>query len=719
MVYQLRATLKGHTQDVRDVVAISNERIASVSRDGTVRVWEVASVEGNGGQWTNKIIHSSDSFLNSISYDHDEGLIYFGGKDSLVNAKSVFSEVGEDPILTLVGHGGNVCSLRLQQGTLISGSWDKTSRVWSQGVERYVLKGHTASVWDACPVPHFDGTLQDVFITASADKTVRLWKKDQQVQCFTGIHEDVIRKVSVLDNGRKFVTASNDTTIKICDLETGSVLKTLSGHESFVYSVIISPKSKELISCGEDRSVRIWSYEGDVQQVIRLPAISIWCVDVLPNGDIIVGSSDNTIRIFTRDSAKIASKEEIDEFEKSVANFSLSSKTMDFDESKLSPYEILQQPGKKEGQVAVVKSPTGVIEAYQFSQGKWSKVGDVVSSGSGGNDSKIEFEGNLYDYVFDVDIEENKPPLKLPVNANDNPYTLADNFITRYELPSSYRDQIVNFIIKNTGGVSLDAPTNEGNLSNYKVLPVKRYLSILNFKPDSIFSGIVKLNQQEMTFDDESLAEIGAALHDIDHGWELLANVADTMRTSWKNKVPAFDIMRVIVTKLPNSTDISKFVEEGLDNKNISIAMLTVRLLNNCFENKIWGMNLMGSSNVKESIFETIGTIFPDATRQQSANYAVAVSTLLLNYTILLVQDNSHMDVLHLLADAINSKFSPLEEFQGSEEAAYRLAVAYGNLSTIDPTLKKFANSVVWLKNVKIKYNNVPRFNDLFSDLSL
>jgi hypothetical protein len=45
----------------------------------------------------------------------------------------------------------------------------------------------------------------------------------------------------------------------------------------------------------------------------------------------------------------------------------------------------------------------------------WQKVGDVVDAvGQGRTQS---YEGKEYDYVFDVDIAEGAPPLKLPYNV--------------------------------------------------------------------------------------------------------------------------------------------------------------------------------------------------------------------------------------------------------------------------------------------------------------
>ncbi|AJS30339.1 Doa1p [Saccharomyces cerevisiae YJM1478] len=715
MGYQLSATLKGHDQDVRDVVAVDDSKVASVSRDGTVRLWS------KDDQWLGTVVYTGQGFLNSVCYDSEKELLLFGGKDTMINGVPLFATSGEDPLYTLIGHQGNVCSLSFQDGVVISGSWDKTAKVWKEGSLVYNLQAHNASVWDAKVVSFSENK----FLTASADKTIKLWQNDKVIKTFSGIHNDVVRHLAVVDDGH-FISCSNDGLIKLVDMHTGDVLRTYEGHESFVYCIKLLPNG-DIVSCGEDRTVRIWSKEnGSLKQVITLPAISIWSVDCMSNGDIIVGSSDNLVRIFSQEKSRWASEDEINELSTQVEKSTISSKTIEFDESKLSPYEILQSPGRKEGQIVVVKSPQGTIEAHQFSNSSWKKVGDVVGAGATGNDKKIEFEGKTYDYVFDVDIEDGKPPLKLPINVSDNPYTAADNFLARYELPMSYRDQVVQFILKNTNGISLDQPNDNASSSAVspsktsvmKVLPVKQYLIMENYNPDTIFNGIVKINSNEKTFDDEILAQIGGALHDIDESWELLLSFANTIRSNWEIKTPAYDIVRLIVKKLPYSSDIKDYIEEGLGNKNITLTMLTVRILVNCFNNENWGVKLLESNQVYKSIFETIDTEFSQASAKQSQNLAIAVSTLIFNYSALVTKGNSDLELLPIVADAINTKYGPLEEYQECEEAAYRLTVAYGNLATVEPTLRQFANSVTWLANIKRSYGNVPRFKDIFDDLS-
>lgn len=44
--------------------------------------------------------------------------------------------------------------------------------------------------------------------------------------------------------------------------------------------------------------------------------------------------------------------------------------------------------------------------------------------------------------MFSVDVEDGKPPLKLPYNRGDDPYEAARTFLTRNSLPGGYLEQV-------------------------------------------------------------------------------------------------------------------------------------------------------------------------------------------------------------------------------------------------------------------------------------
>lgn len=125
--------------------------------------------------------------------------------------------------------------------------------------------------------------------------------------------------------------------------------------------------------------------------------------------------------------------------------------------------EALLQKGKEE-QTKMIRHPDGKIICYQWSNGKWNSLGDVVGAAGGTQESsgKTLYEGKEYDYVFSVDISDNAPPLKLPYNRGEDPWHAAQKFIHKNELPQVYLDQVANFIITNSSNVPVLETTSSG-----------------------------------------------------------------------------------------------------------------------------------------------------------------------------------------------------------------------------------------------------------------
>ena len=80
-------------------------------------------------------------------------------------------------------------------------------------------------------------------------------------------------------------------------------------------------------------------------------------------------------------------------------------------------YILCYIPGNKDQEVKMVRNGT-IVEAHQWSMAtqQWTKLGEVVDAV--GSSRKQLFQGREYDYVFDVDIADGAPPLKLPFNVN-------------------------------------------------------------------------------------------------------------------------------------------------------------------------------------------------------------------------------------------------------------------------------------------------------------
>lgn len=434
--------------------------------------------------------------------EHPDGLVISGGKDTIIEVKSPKKQTSEHADRLLIGHAHNVCALDVAADGkyLVSGGWDGQARVWnlSKWDTELTLSGHEGmAVWAVLALDN------KTVVTGCADKNIRVFdltkSKAGEVDAASTIYTpDVVRALcrvpSTHPSGADIASASNDGTIRLWKLN-GQQIGELHGHESFVYSLTSLPTG-ELVSSGEDRTVRVWKGL-ECTQTITHPAISVWTVAAHPeSGDIISGASDGVARVFTRRPERVADKETLKEFEESVKASSIPQQQVGgINKEKLPGPDFLQnKSGTKEGQVQMIKEDNGNVTAHTWSmsQQQWINVGTVVDA-VGSTGKKVEYQGKSYDYVFDVDIEDGKPPLKLPYNLSENPYERATKFLNDNELPLTYLDSVANFITENTKGATLgqqeqtSGPDPYGTESRYRpgdeskspaLLPQKEYLNI-------------------------------------------------------------------------------------------------------------------------------------------------------------------------------------------------------------------------------------------------
>ncbi|PVH95410.1 phospholipase A-2-activating protein [Periconia macrospinosa] len=721
--YKLSASLRGHEDDVRSVVFPSPTTVASASRDSTVRVWSLQSSSPPNFDSTIKV-HGTE-FVNALTVvpptaEFPQGLIVSGGKDQIIDVRQPTKAVGDNADALLIGHGNNICALDASPDgkSIISGSWDMEARVWTVGKwgESTVLKNHKGSVW---AVLAYDSSN---IITGCADKEIRIFSPTGQLTRSIKT-SDVVRALCKLPanhpSGAHFASAGNDAVVRLWTLE-GRQLYELHGHENFIYSLAAFPDGR-LISCGEDRTARIWEGNQCIQTITH-PAISVWTVAVCAeNGDIVTGSSDKIVRVFSRDPARHADPAAIAQFSEDVKGSSIPKEQVGgINKEQLPGPEFLtQKSGTKEGQTQLILEANGNISAYQWSTAasEWVSIGTVVDQ-AGSSGRKITHNGKDYDYVFDVDIEEGKPPLKLPYNLSQNPYEVARKFCEDHKLPLTYLDQVTNFIVQNTQGQTLgqSAPAQGadpwGTESRYrpgdaapaaptqpppprpKILPQKEYLDILAANHLPILKklaeyndALVKEGRKDLSLNPSDIEQLNAAVtlmqkgstKDIDFGAiDLILKAA----TEWPvdKRLPALDLLRLLFAAeepVAFLTTERNFLQ-SLAGSGVFEAtsppnntMMAIRSIDNLFRTDI------GRAAANDAFDLILGFVRPFL-ESAHRNLIIAITTLYINYSVLLTEESNADRTLHLLND-LNTILLCAKD----SEAVYRALVATGTLLSL------------------------------------
>ncbi|MDZ8228017.1 MAG: ribosome assembly protein 4, partial [Nostoc sp. ChiVER01] len=98
--------------------------------------------------------------------------------------------------------------------------------------------------------------------SGSDDRTIKLWdiSTGKAIKTLTG-HSSWVYSVVFSPDGKTLASGSGDKTIKLWDVSTGKAIKTLTGHSSGVYSVVFSPDGKTLASGSDDKTMILWDLD--------------------------------------------------------------------------------------------------------------------------------------------------------------------------------------------------------------------------------------------------------------------------------------------------------------------------------------------------------------------------------------------------------------------------------------------------------------------------
>lgn len=125
-------------------------------------------------------------------------------------------------------------------------------------------------------------------------KAGRMKKKPPQynVHILKG-HTELIRRVSISKDGKHAISASNDKTLRIWDLETKKCINILSGHEKSIWAASINDEGTFALSGSYDNSIRIWELQnGKCTRIIKDHRTITYDIDISLDNRYAVSSHD-------------------------------------------------------------------------------------------------------------------------------------------------------------------------------------------------------------------------------------------------------------------------------------------------------------------------------------------------------------------------------------------------------------------------------------------
>jgi WD40 repeat protein len=163
------------------------------------------------------------------------------------------------------------------------------------------LEGHSEAVWGVAVSP--DGRRA---VSASNDKTLKVWDLEtgHELRTLEG-HSHWVMGVVVSPDGRRAVSASYDETLKVWDLETGRELRTLQGHSGLVNSVALSQDGRRAVSASY-KMLKVWDLEtGRELRTLEGHSDTVRGVAVGPDwGRAVSASSDSTLKVWDLETSR-------------------------------------------------------------------------------------------------------------------------------------------------------------------------------------------------------------------------------------------------------------------------------------------------------------------------------------------------------------------------------------------------------------------------------
>lgn len=162
-----------------------------------------------------------------------------------------------------------------------------------------VFVGHAGSVQSAVFSP--DGRR---IVSGSGDTTIRVWNTETGEMARRPLrgHGHTVNSVSFSPDGKKIASGSSDHAVHVWDADTGKIVGSpLRGHSDKVWSVSFSPDGRHIFSGSSDHTVRIWDIEtGNLRTgPLRGHSDTVYSVSCSPDGKRIASaSSDSTIMLW-------------------------------------------------------------------------------------------------------------------------------------------------------------------------------------------------------------------------------------------------------------------------------------------------------------------------------------------------------------------------------------------------------------------------------------
>jgi|GEM_PF-988332 len=138
-------------------------------------------------------------------------------------------------------------------------------------------------------------------VTGGQDNLVRLWDLPTGLLLRT-LDAQAIRiyALAFSPDGQFILAAGADATLRLFAVKTGELVTTMEGHASDVLSVAIAPDGRRALSASKDKTLKLWDLEtGQLAQTLEGHSSDVTAVVFAPDGGrALSASADKTLKLW-------------------------------------------------------------------------------------------------------------------------------------------------------------------------------------------------------------------------------------------------------------------------------------------------------------------------------------------------------------------------------------------------------------------------------------